>query len=54
LGVPRAYLEHHKPDELLAEIGLDPEGLAGAFTRLLEGKPEYPRVLPEAPRPNYS
>jgi 1-deoxy-D-xylulose-5-phosphate synthase len=54
LGVPRAYLEHHKPDELLAEIGLDPEGLAGAFERLLEGKPEYPRVLPEAPRPNFS
>jgi 1-deoxy-D-xylulose-5-phosphate synthase len=54
LGVPRAYLEHNKPDELLAEIGLDPEGLAGAFTRLLEGKPEYPRVLPEAPRPNFS
>jgi 1-deoxy-D-xylulose-5-phosphate synthase len=54
LGVPRAYLEHHKPDELLAEIGLDPEGLAGAFERLLEGKPEYPRVVPEAPRPNFS
>jgi 1-deoxy-D-xylulose-5-phosphate synthase len=54
LGVPRAYLEHHKPDELLAEIGLDPTGLAGAFERLLEGKPEYPRVLPEAPRPNFS
>jgi 1-deoxy-D-xylulose-5-phosphate synthase len=53
LGVPRAYLEHHKPDELLAEIGLDPEGLAGAFSRLLEGKPEFPRVVPEAPRPNF-
>ncbi|MGC2173933.1 MAG: 1-deoxy-D-xylulose-5-phosphate synthase [Acidimicrobiales bacterium] len=53
LGVPRAYLEHHKPDELLAEIGLDPEGLAGAFSRLLEGKPEFPRVVPESPRPNF-
>ncbi len=53
LGVPRAYLEHHKPDELLAEIGLDPEGLAGAFARLLDGKPEFPRVVPEAPRPNF-
>ncbi len=53
LGVPRAYLEHHKPDELLAELGLDPEGLAGAFSRLLEGKPEFSRVVPEAPRPNF-
>ena len=31
LGVPRVYLEHHKPDELLAELGLDPEGLAGSL-----------------------
>jgi 1-deoxy-D-xylulose-5-phosphate synthase len=54
LGVPRVYLEHHKPDELLAELGLDPEGLAGAFTRLLEGQPEYPPAYHEAPRPNYS
>ncbi|MHB2028503.1 MAG: 1-deoxy-D-xylulose-5-phosphate synthase [Acidimicrobiales bacterium] len=53
LGVPRAYLEHHRPDELLAELGLDPEGLAGAFARLLADQPEFPRVVPEAPRPNY-
>jgi 1-deoxy-D-xylulose-5-phosphate synthase len=53
LGVPRAYLEHHHPDELLAELGLDPPGLAAAFTRLLANQPEAPRVLPEAPRPNY-
>ena len=54
LGVPRVYLEHHRPDELLAELGLDPEGLAQAFTRLLAGQPEFPRVFHEAPRPNYS
>jgi len=54
LGTPRVYLEHHKPDALLAELGLDPEGLAGAFTRLLEGKPEFPPAFREAPRPNYS
>ena len=53
LGVPRAYLEHHRPDALLAEIGLDPVGLAGAFERLLNDQPEFPRVLPEAPRPKY-
>ena len=53
LGVPRVYLEHHHPDELLGELGLDPEGLAQAFTRLLAGQSEFPRVLPEAPRPNY-
>jgi 1-deoxy-D-xylulose-5-phosphate synthase len=53
LGVPRAYLEHHRPDALLAEIGLDSEGLAGAFGRLLADKPEFPRVLPEAPHSKY-
>ena len=53
LGVPRAFLEHHRPDALLAEIGLDPEGLAAAFVRLLNDQPEFPRVLPEAPRPHY-
>ncbi|MBW4078530.1 MAG: 1-deoxy-D-xylulose-5-phosphate synthase [Acidobacteria bacterium] len=53
LGVPRAYLEHHRPDALLGEIGLDPEGLAGAFSRLLNNEPEFPRPLPEAPRPHY-
>ncbi|HEY5111675.1 MAG TPA: 1-deoxy-D-xylulose-5-phosphate synthase [Acidimicrobiales bacterium] len=53
LGAPRAYLEQHQADELLAELGLDPEGLAASFARLLANQPEFPRVLPEAPRPNY-
>jgi 1-deoxy-D-xylulose-5-phosphate synthase len=53
LGVPRAYLQHHKPDKLLAELGLDDAGLAAAFTRALCGEPEWPRELPEAPRPIY-
>jgi 1-deoxy-D-xylulose-5-phosphate synthase len=51
LGVPRAYLEHHRPDLLLREIGLDPAGLAAAFDRSLRGEPELPRPLPETPRP---
>jgi 1-deoxy-D-xylulose-5-phosphate synthase len=54
LGIPRAYLEQHRPDALLAELGLDPEGLAGAFTRLLHDKPEFPRVIPESPQPRFS
>jgi 1-deoxy-D-xylulose-5-phosphate synthase len=54
LGTPRAYLEQHRPDKLLAELGLDPEGLAAAFTRLLADEPEYAPLLPESPRPNYS
>jgi 1-deoxy-D-xylulose-5-phosphate synthase len=53
LGVPRAYLEHHHPDALLAEIGLDPAGIAGAIERLLHDEAEFPRVLPESPRPRY-
>jgi 1-deoxy-D-xylulose-5-phosphate synthase len=54
LGVPRVYLEQHHPDALLSELGLDPEGLTGAFTRLLNDKPEFPRVFPESPRPHFS
>jgi 1-deoxy-D-xylulose-5-phosphate synthase len=53
LGVPRAFLEHDKPDALLAELGLDPEGLSGAFLRLLDDKPEFPRILPESPHAQY-
>jgi len=53
LGVPRAFLEHHRPDALLGELGLDPEGLAAAFQRILADQPEFPRTFPEAPRPNY-
>ncbi|MDH2904024.1 MAG: 1-deoxy-D-xylulose-5-phosphate synthase [Actinomycetota bacterium] len=53
LGVPRAYLEHHHPDALLAEIGLDPAGIAGAIERLLNDEAEFPRDLPESPRPRY-
>ncbi|MDE3007813.1 MAG: 1-deoxy-D-xylulose-5-phosphate synthase [Acidobacteriota bacterium] len=53
LGVPRAYLEHHRPDDLLAELGLDPEGLANAMRRLLRDQPEFAPPLPEAPRPRY-
>jgi 1-deoxy-D-xylulose-5-phosphate synthase len=53
LGVPRAYLEQHRPDELLAELGLDAKGLAGAFARLLANEPEFPQVVTESPRPNY-
>jgi 1-deoxy-D-xylulose-5-phosphate synthase len=53
LGTPRAYLEQHRPDLLLAELGLDPEGLAAAFTRLLADQPEFAPVLPESPRPIY-
>lgn len=53
LGVPRAYLEHHTADALLAEIGLDPAGIAGAIERLLHDEPEFPRPLPETPRPHF-
>lgn len=53
LGVPRAYLQHHKPDALLHELGLDAEGLASAFMRSLHDEPEFARTLPEAPRPHF-
>jgi 1-deoxy-D-xylulose-5-phosphate synthase len=53
LGVPRAFLDHNKPDALLGELGLDPEGIATALTRLLNDEPEFPRALPIAPRGAY-
>jgi 1-deoxy-D-xylulose-5-phosphate synthase len=53
LGVPRAFLEHDHPDALLAQLGLDAEGLSGAFLRLLDDKPEFPRVIPESPHAHY-
>ena len=53
LGVPRAYLEHHKPDALLAELGLDAAGLTAAFTRALKDDPEFLVTLPEAPKPTF-
>jgi len=53
LGVPRAFLEQHHPEALLSEIGLDPEGIAGAIDRLMRDEPEFPRVIPEAPRPRF-
>ncbi len=54
LGVPRVFLTHDRPDHLLAEIGLDPEGLAGAFTRLLRDEPEFAPAAPEAPRARFA
>ncbi len=53
LGVPRAYLQHHKADLLLSELGLDADGLAAAFSRALNDEPEFARPLPESPRPHY-
>ncbi len=53
LGVPRAYLRHDRPDRLLADLGLDPAGLAEAFTRMLRDEPEFARRLPESPRTGY-
>ncbi len=53
LGVPRVFLTHDRPDHLLAEIGLDPDGLAAAFTRLLNDEPEFAPAAPEAPRARF-
>jgi 1-deoxy-D-xylulose-5-phosphate synthase len=35
LGVPDRFIEHGRREQLLAEIGLDPDGLAGAMKRFL-------------------
>jgi 1-deoxy-D-xylulose-5-phosphate synthase len=39
LGVPLAYLPHGKPDDILAELGLDGPGLAAEVARLLDSGP---------------
>ncbi|MGH3731841.1 MAG: 1-deoxy-D-xylulose-5-phosphate synthase [Acidimicrobiales bacterium] len=53
LGVPRAFLDHNRPDALLGELGLDPQGLSMALTRLLNDEPEFPPALNVAPRGSY-
>ncbi len=35
LGVPDAYLDHGKPDRILAELGLDADGIASATRKAL-------------------
>ena len=36
LGLPDVYVEHAKPAQMLAECGLDAEGIAAAISRRLE------------------
>jgi 1-deoxy-D-xylulose-5-phosphate synthase len=35
LGVPRRYVPHGKPDQILAELGLDAPGIAASVTEAL-------------------
>ena len=37
LGTPVAYLAHGKPDAILAELGLDADGIFASATSLLAG-----------------
>lgn len=53
LGVPREYLQHHSPDALLSELGLDPDGIADSIGRILSNEAVAERSLPSAPRPYY-
>lgn len=39
LGIPDAYVEHGRPEELYAEAGLTPEKMAGAVSAWLAGRP---------------
>jgi 1-deoxy-D-xylulose-5-phosphate synthase len=38
LGVPVAYLPHGKPDAILAELGLDGDGIATSVRNMLEDR----------------
>ncbi len=37
LGVPKRYLPHGKPDDILADLGLDADGLASSARTLIAG-----------------
>ena len=39
LGVPKAFLAHGKPDEILAGLGLDGDGLAATVLAAMTGAP---------------
>jgi 1-deoxy-D-xylulose-5-phosphate synthase len=39
LGIPRAYIPQGRPDDLLAELGLDGPGIVACVRRVLEGAP---------------
>ena len=51
LGVPRTYIRQGKPDDILARLGLDGAGIAGAVMAALTGAkaPLAPRASPEVP-----
>jgi 1-deoxy-D-xylulose-5-phosphate synthase len=48
LGIPRAFVAHGKPDDLLKELGLDGAGMAESVRRALEGSPEAVVAIPFA------
>jgi 1-deoxy-D-xylulose-5-phosphate synthase len=39
LGTPTAYIAHGKPDDILADLGLDAAGIAASARSLLDGSP---------------
>jgi 1-deoxy-D-xylulose-5-phosphate synthase len=50
LGVPRAFVAQGNPEELLAELGLDGEGIAASVRCAMAGVPEPAFAVPYAPR----
>jgi len=48
LGVPARFLPHGAPDALLAELGLDAAGIAGALRAALGARTGLPASAPEA------
>jgi 1-deoxy-D-xylulose-5-phosphate synthase len=49
VGTPRSYISQGKPDQILAQLGLDGPGLAGSVRQALQGLPglsgQYPEPL---------
>jgi hypothetical protein len=46
LGTPRSYISQGKPDQILAQLGLDGPGLARSVHEALRGlSGEYPEAL---------
>ncbi len=49
LGIPRAFLAQGKADRILAELGLDAEGVAATVHSTLKTIPEFVEPLPTGP-----
>jgi 1-deoxy-D-xylulose-5-phosphate synthase len=54
LGIPRAYIAQGRPDDLLAELGLDGAGVAASVRLLVDSSVAMLRQVESTRRPGAS